>query len=237
MKIRIRKTTAIILTATLLTNCVWAWQYGELTVVRDCWKAQAVAYAERIMDMDEELAASRAVLSQTKARLADIRAVDPKPMGVYIPHLKRTIGAVLEHLQAPKKQRTGWERLILLTIVQESGAGAYTRQVRGPARGIVQVEPATEREALAWAKRRQPALYERVKALRVPARLDIHEAEYNTAYAIGVAYIVYTMRRVDPSGKNAEALARIYKAKYNTAKGKATVPGVLRRLKEYAVNL
>lgn len=234
---KIRKTTVAMLAAALLTNCVWAWQYGEMSVVRDCWQEQAVTYAKRIMDMGEAMRAQENALAKAKARLADIRAVDPKPMGIHIPHLKRTISATLEHLQVPKKQRTGWERLMLLTIVQESSAGAYTRQVRGPARGIVQVEPATEREALDWAKRRQPALYERVKALRVPARLDIHEAEYNAAYAIGVAYVVYVMRHVDPSGKNVEELAHIYKAKYNTVKGKATVPGVLRRLKEYAVNL
>jgi hypothetical protein len=115
--------------------------------------------------------------------------------------------------------------------------GALLHQVRGPAKGIVQIEPSTEKEVLQWLKVKKPELYEKVRKLRVPARLHLHEAEYNNAYAVALCYGVYLMRKVNPHKKDAKQLAQVYKRYYNTVLGKATVPGVLAKLEEYGVRI
>ena len=237
MRVPAKVLTTTIFAAALISNALWAYKYGELTSIADGWREQAVKYAQTIMDKNATIADQRNALADLRKQLNKRKAVLPNPKGVHIPHLQRTITATLAHLRVPKYSLNDWQRLMLLTIVQESNAGAYTRQLKGPARGMVQIEPETEHTVLAWLRSKKPDLYSRVRSLRVPAHLDIHEAEYNTAYAIGIAYSLYVMRHVDPKGKSAIALAHIYKDKYNTSAGKATVDGVMQRLQQYAVNL
>ena len=176
-------------------------------------------------------------LLQAKQELNQARAQNKKltATGMYQKHLRGIIRATLQHMGC--KAVTDWERLLLLTVAAESNMGTWTRQLKGPARGIVQVEPETERCVLNWLQKNRPELYDKIKALRVPAKLSIHEAEYNTSYALAVCYGVYMMRKVDPRGKDAVSLARIYKTKYNTVKGKATVDGVLAKLDTFGVRI
>ena len=180
---------------------------------------------------NQKLEGEKARLEKSVKRL---RAGNSVP-GISQVHLKRVITSTLQYLGIPKI--SDWERLILLTIATESDMGRYLKQVKGPARGLVQVEPATERETLDWLKSKRPALYEKVKKLRIPARLATHEAEYNLSYSVALCYGVYLMRKVDPSGKSSEELAKLYKIHYNTVKGKATIPGVLAKLSDYRVKI
>ena len=155
--------------------------------------------------------------------------------GIRQSHLKGIINSVLAHLG--EKNTKDWTRLLCLTIATESNMGQLTKQIGGPARGITQVEPSTEKETLAWLSKHQPKVFEALKKLRVPARITIHEAEYNIAYSVGLAYGVYRMRKVDPSKKSAKELAKLYKKYYNTYKGKATVDGVMTKLLAHNVNI
>lgn len=191
------------------------------------------------LKLQKELAGKKSLAlqqqqAQLQAVITRLRAGKTNP-GMYQPHLRRIIRASLSWMKAPTI--ADWERLILLTIVTESDIGRYPRQVRGPARGVVQIEPETERVVLRWLKAKRPELYRRIKNLRVPANLGIHEAEYNTGYAIALCYGVYLMRGVDPHGKNVTMLATLYKKHYNTMAGKATVAGVLTKLMEYNVKI
>jgi len=188
-----------------------------------------------LLQAEQELNHARAQNKKLTARVESLRRMEPTTTGMYQKHLRGIIRATLQHMGC--KQVADWERLLLLTVAAESNMGTWTRQLHGPARGIVQVEPKTERCVLNWLQKNRPDLYARIKILRVPAKLAIHEAEYNTSYALAVCYGVYVMRKVDPKGKDATSLAGIYKAKYNTAKGKATVEGVLAKLDTFGVRI
>lgn len=188
-----------------------------------------------LLQAENKLAQARVQHKKLEARIESLRRMEPTTTGMYQKHLRGIIRATLQHMGC--KQVADWERLLLLTVAAESNMGTWTRQLRGPARGIVQVEPETERCVLNWLQKNRPDLYARIKALRVPAKLSIHEAEYNTSYALAVCYGVYMMRKVDPLGKDAASLAKIYKTKYNTVKGKATVDGVLAKLDTFGVRI
>lgn len=191
------------------------------------------ALREQITETKQKLDVAQKRKTELEQTLNRVRASTATP-GVYAPHLRDIIRETLTFIG--EKNVVQWTRLILLTVVTESDKGRYTRQVRGPARGITQCEPATEREVLNWLKKYRPGTYERIRKLRVPARLRLHEAEYNTSYAVALCYGVYVMRKVNPKG-NRLALARLYKRHYNTVKGKATVDGVLAKLESMGVEI
>ena len=155
--------------------------------------------------------------------------------GIKQTHLKGIITSVLAYLG--EKNIKDWTRLLCLTIATESNMGQLTKQIGGPARGITQVEPNTEKETLAWLSKHHPKTFEALRKLRVPAKVGIHEAEYNMAYSIGLAYGVYRMKKADPSKKSAKELAKLYKKYYNTYKGKATIDGVMTKVLAYNIKL
>ena len=192
----------------------------------------------QLKQTQEDTGKKSQALQQEQARLQAIikrlqsNKVNP---GVYQPHLRRIIQASLSWMKV--RNIADWERLIMLTIATESDLGRFAKQVRGPAIGITQCEPETERVVLNWLKIKRPELYARIKGLRVPAHIGIHEAEYNTAYSVALCYGVYLMRGVDPHGKSTENLATLYKRHYNTMAGKATVAGVLDKLTMYGIKI
>jgi len=188
-----------------------------------------------LLQAENKLEQSKAQNKELTERVESLRRMEPTPTGVSQKHLRGIIRATLQHMGC--KQTADWERLLLLTVAVESNMGTWTRQLRGPARGIVQVEPATERDVLRWMQKHKPDLYARIKALRVPARLSIHEAEYNTSYALAICYGVYVMRKADPHKKSTRELAAIYKRLFNTMAGKATVGGVLAKLDSFGVRI
>ena len=188
-----------------------------------------------LMQAEHELELAKAQHKELTAKIESLRKMEPTPRGISQRHLRGIIGGTLEYLGV--KQRRDWERLLLLTVVTESDCGAYTRQLRGPARGAVQMEPETERCVTAWLKKKRPDLYAKIKALRVPARLPLHELEYNNAYGIAMSYALYVMRKADPKGKSTKELAAIYKRLFNTMQGKATVGGVLAKLDSFGVRI
>ena len=155
--------------------------------------------------------------------------------GINQSHLRGIINSTLAYLG--EKNIKDWSKLVCLTIATESNMGKYTKQLKGPAKGITQVEPTTEKYALKWLAKHDKKMFSLLKTLRVPANVGIHEAEYNLAYSIGLAYSVYRMKGVNPVGKSTEDLAKLYKKYYNTSKGKATVDNVLTKLVAYGVKL
>ena len=155
--------------------------------------------------------------------------------GIEEKQLRRVIDKVLVYLEVP--DRWHWERLIYLTALVESDGGRYLKQVRGPARSPFQTEPETEKDILRWCKVKHPELFKKVRSLRFPARLEVHEAECNLAYAVALCYLEYYWRKADPVGKNVKELCEIHKKLYNTFLGKATVERSMRLVKKFNVNL
>lgn len=149
--------------------------------------------------------------------------------------LRELIRKVLKEM-GPKYYSEGAVEQLMLTAAQESALGKYIKQLYGgPAKGIFQMEPDTETDIF--------DNYIRFKE----SRLDIYEkfllnsalaGEYNLLsnlpYQIMMARFQY-MRypEVIPDANDIKGLARLYKKRYNTPKGKATVNEAIKNYKRY----
>ena len=157
-----------------------------------------------------------------------------RPLGINRKQLRELVRASLAYMGV---EQGDWDRLLLLTVITESDCGHLVRQVGGPANGISQVEPATERDTLDWLKARKPELYSKIKNIRVPARLSVPELQYNHMYSLCLSFCLYIRRGVDPIGQSTEGLAKLYKKYYNTYLGRATVEGVLQKVRRSGIKL
>lgn len=186
---------------------------------------------KNILSLQEEcgfLQAQKLDLAKQIATLAQDRRV-----GVHKAQLREIITSVLSYLG--EKSLADWTRLLMMTAAVESDCGFYLRQVKGPARSIFQIERPTERDALDWARERHPELYAKIKSLRFPAKLHINELQANLAYSTACAYLVYKRKRVSPEEKSMDELVALYKARYNTALGKATIKGTKAKLRAFNI--
>lgn len=116
------------------------------------------------------------------------------------------------------------EALILGTIAHESDCGRYLHQVRGPAIGICQMEPATHALCWRWVNIRRPELRDPLQRLTVDrARVpEPEEMAWNLRYAVAMARILYlSIPKPLPAAWDIQGQANYYKAHYNSPAGKA----------------
>ncbi len=165
---------------------------------------------------------------------SEIKKLMSKParvtQGIKPSHVKRVVESTLLYIGVPKKDIPKWTELLLITSQVESDMGYLLTQVRGPAQGIFQLEPATEKWIWTWLKKNNPELGERIKKLRCEAHLGIHETQYNMSYAVAMAYMEYHWRGVSPVGKSTFEMLRLHKKHYNTDLGKASVSNSLKKI-------
>ena len=223
----------VVLTITLLILCYI--QFGVSDLTKDMRRQVAAAKAElqkSQQEKREKMSELPYSFPKGEAKKSVRRTQAP---GIYSKHLRLIIDKTLVFLEV--KNRFHWERLIYLTAIAESDGGRYLRQVKGPAKSPFQTEPETEKDILRWCKAKRPDLYQKIRMLRVPARLEIHEAEYNLSYAVALCYLEYLSRGVDPKNKTTKELAILHKIYYNTYLGKASVPRTLRKIEEFGVKI
>ena len=114
--------------------------------------------------------------------------------------------------------------LLMGTAAQESCLGTYLHQIRGPALGIFQMEPATEADIWQNYLRYKPALADAVRQVSSVAVPSAWALETNLAYQIIMARLhYYRVREPLPDPGDIEALGRYWKKYYNTAAGRGTV--------------
>lgn len=139
---------------------------------------------------------------------------------------------VLQHLEMHSEAA---ENLLLGTALVESG-GEYLHQVKGPALGLWQCEPATWADLWTNYLAFRPALAAKMHELETPAALTEGAIEMvgNLWYAAAVCRLIYFSRvRGDlPDARDALGLAKTYKFAWNTAAGKATVERALPHFQE-----
>ena len=129
--------------------------------------------------------------------------------------------------------------LLLAKCAHESVFGTYIRQVGGPALGVFQMEPFTENDCWVNFLDYKPPLAKLIKDLRDDERFHLKNQmglfatppkqmpitnsplEVNLAYQVAMARVRY-LRSPLPIGNTREAWADIWKAAYNTVKGKGT---------------
>ncbi len=125
------------------------------------------------------------------------------------------------------------ERLLLGTALTESGL-RHLHQVRGPARGLYQIEPATLHDIYRnWLPRRAP-LAEGLRMFTAPHGAVEDQLVWNLAYASAVARLIYC--RVPeplPRADDLTALAEYWKSHFNTAAGKGTPADFIARAGPY----
>lgn len=127
--------------------------------------------------------------------------------------------------------------LLLETAATESCMGSYLYQLsKGPARGIFQVEPYTEKDTLNWLKKYRHTTY---LELMIFYREE-YDAEWNRTknvpYQIALVSILYWRRchnNLVNSISTRERRAKLWKAKFNTYKGKGTIQFYFERSNQY----
>lgn len=116
------------------------------------------------------------------------------------------------------------EKLLLLTAIHESKL-TYLRQIKGPARGLFQIEPSTERDN--WKNYidfRKP-LAAKIRSLMINGMTDNNaNLTINLPYQTAHARIKY-MRAPGalPSVNDHLGMATYWKEHYNTPEGKGTI--------------
>ncbi len=113
--------------------------------------------------------------------------------------------------------------LILMIAAHESGHLTYSKQVRGPALGFTQMEPATFTWLMEWLGKSKPYLLD---ALSFFGPIDSPTPEYmviSPQYAVAAARLnLLRFPEALPHADDLEGLAKYAKKYWNTSAGKAT---------------
>lgn len=136
-------------------------------------------------------------------------------------YLADLISTVLLHTPFPDRDRA--VPLLLGTAAQESGLVHFRQLNNGPARGLFQMEPQTEKDHVAFTKRHEWCAETFVRICGVMPG-NLWHLEHNIPYQILMCRLHYYVRDKErlPAADDLAAQARTYKRVYNTARGKAT---------------
>ncbi len=132
---------------------------------------------------------------------------------------------ITETLEEIGMNSTAAVNLLMGTAAQESHLGTYIRQVKGPALGIFQMEPATHDDI--WKNyvcykgvQYTGELLEKASA----DRINPNALVYNLKYAIIMSRLHYRrIKEALPKHNDVDGLAKYWKEHYNTYKGAGTV--------------
>lgn len=114
--------------------------------------------------------------------------------------------------------------LLLGTAAQESRFGTYLHQVGGgPALGVFQMEPATERDIWDNYIKYKPSLVQEIAATTGATGPGLH-LRWNLAYQIAMARVHYLRQPGSlPADNDVPGLAAYWKQHYNTPQGAGSV--------------
>lgn len=143
---------------------------------------------------------------------------------IKLDQLKQTIIAVQERISIPSNEHT--TSLLLETSAVESSRGIDMIQRGGPARGILQMEPTTEKYLKEWLKKYHPSVYKEVVHFYNDKKDKVWNSTYNVPYQIAMSLAYYWHKCGDKLPSlitTREDRARIWKQFYNTHKGKGTI--------------
>jgi len=124
--------------------------------------------------------------------------------------------------ELPGFARDGAAELLLGTIAQESNF-RHLVQLKGPARGLYQVEPATYRDICENYLRYKPSAERAVFSLAAEWPDPERQLVTNLAFATAIARLVYYRSPAAiPAPGDLAGQARVWKRVYNTPLGKGT---------------
>ena len=150
--------------------------------------------------------------------------------------LRQTISAVHERLSIVPRGHSGYVDLLMETCAAETLLGEIVRQRNGPALGIFQMLRTTERDTLAWLKRRFPEVYAEVRSFYNRRKSAEWNLTKNVPYSAAISTAYYWRRCGDALASitgTRDNRARIWKKYYNTYLGKGTVSGYIKKSEKY----
>jgi len=125
------------------------------------------------------------------------------------------------------------ENLLLGTSAAETDMGLYLKQIEGPARGLYQMEPATEKDTWQTYLSVKPEIAAKVSRWMIPG-MPFSQMLGNLYYATAMARVHYwRFPEPLPEHDDIEGLARYHKKYYNTRAGKGTVEDFMVKYKTY----
>ena len=126
--------------------------------------------------------------------------------------------------------------LLMGTAAQESHLGEFIKQIRGPAEGIMQMEPPTFDDNFENYLKYNPVLQRKVKEVANISHFKSESLRYNLALSIAMARVHY-LRRSEPlpDADDIGGLARYWKKYYNTYLGKGTEQQFVDNYKEFVL--
>ena len=150
--------------------------------------------------------------------------------------LAQTITAVHERLSIVPKGSKDHVALLMETSAVESSRGYIVRQVGGPARGIFQMEPATEQCMRSWLKDNFPRVHDEVMAFYDKKKSPEWNLTHNVPYNVAMSTAYYWRRMGDSLAGNITTLedrAKVWKTHYNTYLGKGSIAGYIKKAGKY----
>ena len=150
--------------------------------------------------------------------------------------LAQTIAAVHERLSIVPKGSEDHVALLMETSAVESSRGYIVRQKGGPARGIFQMEPATERCTLGWLKNNFPKVHGEVMAFYDKSKSPDWNRTHNVPYNVAMSTVYYWRRMGDGLTDRIGTLedrAKVWKTHYNTYLGKGSIAGYIEKAGKY----
>jgi len=115
------------------------------------------------------------------------------------------------------------EELLLMTAAHESSMGKYTKQIKGTALGLYQMEPETLYDNYVNYLHYRPNLFQKIADITGATGADLGQLEFNPLYSTIHARIKYRRSPVPlPPASDTRLLAEYAKNHYNTHLGKAT---------------
>lgn len=150
--------------------------------------------------------------------------------------LRQTIAAVHERLSIIPREHSGYVDLLMETCAAETLLGEIVRQRNGPALGIFQMLRTTERDTLAWLKRRFPGVYAEVRSFYNRRKSAEWNLTKNVPYSAAISTAYYWRRCGDALAdllETRDSRARVWKKYYNTYLGKGTVSGYIEKSERY----
>ena len=161
--------------------------------------------------------------------------------------LRDLIQAVLRYLEPEIPYSENAVELLMMTAAVESNLGDYIKQTKGPAKGIFQVEPATERDVMDryLGSKYRKKLKAKIQRLAGDPPPGIDPAVYDLDYQIALARCFYWMKpgalpkikmvEDRPDYDSIVKMAKYYKKYFNTYLGKSTVKKTITKYCKYAV--
>ena len=126
------------------------------------------------------------------------------------------------------------EELIMLTAATESNLGEYLEQVKGPAQGVFQVEPATHEDIWDNYLKYKPALQKKILSFGTIG-VSQYDLRYNLIYQTAICRVHYYRSKKPLPTMDPVSLATVWKSTYNSSLGKGTVAHAVEKYKKYVL--